>query len=122
MQGLSIIFRDDGPGPCVICSEPTGIGPLGHIDGQGSVCDACLMEQHQHLGTVLVMANLVREFGGRKPADMDEDLHLMALLMSVARLYAKSAAKSWPARPPGFLEDFGEFLSQVSTTEPVDDV
>lgn len=119
-DSLSIVFREEAVGHCEVCAEDVGRGPIGWVHGKGPMCDACLTEKNQHLGMVLIMANLVREFGQRISADADEDLHLMAILMSMARLYAASAAKSWPHRPLDFLEDFGASLAHREENEHAD--
>lgn len=112
METFSIVFREEVAGPCVVCDEEVGYGPVGWSGEGGGLCDACLTECHRPLGMVLVMANLVRELGERETADADEDLHLMAILMAMARMYAKSASKVWPRRPLDFLKEFQAFLAQ----------
>ena len=73
----------------------------------------------EDVGEVL-MTNLVREFGDRKPVDSDEDLHLMALLMTMARLYTRAAGKVWPVRPLEFLEELQASLAHREAKKTAD--
>lgn len=117
---LTIVFRDEDAGLCTKCSERVGQGPIGWAKDKGPLCDACLTEQHAPLGMVLVIVNLVREIGSHGSRDSNDDLHLMGLLLNLARLYTVSASKSWPTRSLEFLQDFQTAVDHPETMDDCD--
>lgn len=103
---LTIVFRDEDAGRCIDCDCKVGHGPIGWREDAGALCDACFTSQHGPFGTVLVIVNIVREVGAYISRDSKDDLHIMGLLLNLARSYATTAVKSWPRRPIGTLDDF----------------
>ncbi len=103
---LTIVYRDEDAGLCIDCSCNVGLGPIGWCEDAGALCDSCLTARHAPFGMVLVTINIVREVGDYKSRGFKDDKHLMGLFLTMARLYAKTADKSWPRRPVGTLDDF----------------
>ena len=106
LTALTIVYRDEDAGLCIDCKCNVGYGPIGWCEDAGPLCDSCLTVRHAPFGIVLVTINIVREVGAYKSRGFKDDRHLMGMFLTMARLYAKSAEKSWPRRPVGTLEDF----------------
>lgn len=115
MHGIarhSIIFQRADAGPCAICSKPVGHGPIGWHDTKHAICDVCFIDEHEHLGLTLLMANLLREFGRRKGRHKWEERQLGATLLDSARLYHRAALKVWLPRRVDFLAELQGSLEQ----------
>lgn len=118
MHGIarhSISFQRADTGPCAICSKSVGHGPIGWHDTKGAFCDVCFIDEHQHLGLALLMANLLRDFGKRKAQHKREERQLGIALMESARLYHRASLNvclprrvDFPAGLQGSLEQLGE--------------
>lgn len=107
---LTIVYRDEDAGRCIDCNCSVGHGPIGWREGAGALCDTCFTTQHAPFGMVLVIINIVREVGAYESRGSNDDKHLMGMFLTMARLYAKTADKSWPRRPVGTLDDFQRYV------------
>ncbi|MEM1183135.1 MAG: hypothetical protein AAGM22_32630 [Acidobacteriota bacterium] len=59
LGGYSIRITEETDTRCVICSEATGSGPVGHFE-DAPICDRCLDEGCKDLGMILALITAAR--------------------------------------------------------------
>lgn len=119
LESFSIEWLEEDPGPCVVCREPAGQGPVAwrKRPDPGPVCDGCMLRQHPGLGLVLFIVGAQRELGrfSERLADDPEALYqLMIKLIALAEEYDRSAARLWSHRPECYLLRMDQALANAT--------
>ena len=104
LRDFSIEWIEREMGLCVLCSDETGVGPVGWHKGNpiGPVCDRCLGDAERGLGALMRTINLIREVAIDPSADPGAYDRAVCGLMTWAYLYHRTEA--WPARQTGLLK------------------
>ncbi len=114
----SVEWMDNDPGPCLVCTAPVGLGPIGWLRGAGPLCDRCMVERCSGLGRMLQAASVIRELGAID-RDSGENLdEVVTALATYARLYERVSRDQWPYRPVGILRYLRGLSSRVERKLP----
>ena len=116
-----IEWLHSGAGPCVLCEEETGTGPVGwhKADPVGPVCDRCMIDRERGLGALLMTANVMRELV-EVPTEGDHSAYdqVVMAMMAYARRY-NIVESAWPIRRFHFLEILEELDEQMMPSKEV---
>ena len=106
-SAYSIRLADEPGAPCIRCSAPTGMGPIGDLAGT-PLCDRCFLADCHELGLVLALIAFVRGFGSADPEDREARDRTLAELARFADIFEHVAAAWGPPRPAFNLDEPAE--------------